>query len=361
MRARRDLIAPVVGFLAATAVGFACAWIAGYDPLHWDNWSRWDSFHYISIAAHGYVDTTTSCPGSTAACEHAGWLGGYSAVLAVPFKLGLPGAATAVVVSWAFCLATFLVLWLRFPLPEDGRARLAVLVFVAFVPGFIYMHTVFPLSLLTLLALIALLLLERGRWLAGSLVGAAAAATYPLGILLAPVAALWLLIERKGLLRAVLAAAIVAAGFGAVLLAQGLWNGDYLGYFHAQHHALRDPVSGVWHEIRDSTSAERGRLETARAVQVLLTTAIAAVVAFVLVRRRGSLARLDVLAGFFALAVWALPLSQEGLSLYRSNAALLVAAPLLRHVGPVVRWGIAAASFVVAIPMAVLFFQGRLV
>lgn len=361
MRGRRDILPPVAAFLAATAVAFTCAWIAGYDPLAAATWSRWDSFHYVTIALDGYVDTQRNCPGSEIACAHAGWLPGYSVPLAGAIELGLPALTSAIALSWAFCLATLALLWWRFPLPAEPAARLAVLTYAAFVPGWIYMHTIFPLSMLTFLALATLVLLERGRAVAAGLTGAAAAATYPLGVLLAPIAGLWFLVTGAGIKKALIAGGLTAAGLVAALVASGLWTGDYLGYFHAQQHDLRDPVSGVITEVKDALRADRVRLEAARAVQVVLTTAVAAVVLAVLVVRRKSLARLDVLAGSFALAAWALPLTQEGLSVYRSNAALLVAAPLLRHVGSATRWAIAGTSFAVGIPMAVLFFQGKLV
>jgi hypothetical protein len=210
-------------------------------------------------------------------------------------------------------------------------------------------------------------LLERGRWLAAGLAGGAAAATYPLGVLLAPVAALWLAFGERDqpfvqrLPRAAMTAALVVGGFAAALLVSALWTGEPLGYFHAQEHALRDPVSGILTEIRDSFRADRVRLERARAAQVILTTLVAAAALFVLVARRRRLTRLDVLAAMLTLAVWVLPLTQEGLSIYRSNAALLPAAPLLRHLPLLARWALAGGAFVVGIPMAVLFFQARLV
>ena len=361
MPGRRDSLLPVAAFLAATVVAFLCAWIAGYDPLAAATWSRWDSFHYVSIALDGYTDTQRNCPGSEIACAHAGWLPGYSVPLAGAIAVGLPALTSAIVISWAFCLATLVLLWRRFGLPEDRAGRLAVLAYAAFVPGWIYLHTIFPLSMLTFFALATIVLLERGRTVAAGLTGAVAAATYPLGVLLAPIAALWLLLTRQGLRKAIVTGALISAGLVAALVASGLWTGEYLGYFDAQQHDLRDPISGVITEVRDALRADRVRLEAARAVQVVLTTVIAALVAVLLIARRRRIDRLDVLAGSFALAAWALPLTQEGLSVYRSNAALIAAAPLLRHVGPATRWAIAGVSFAVGIPMAVLFFQGRLV
>jgi hypothetical protein len=367
MRVRRDLLGPLAAFAAATATAFACALIAGYDPLEAATWARWDSIHYVSIALDGYTDTLVNCPGSEIACAHAGWFPGYSAVLAGPIALGLPSLTTAIVVSWAFCLAALMLLWRCFPLPETTEARAGVLVFAAFVPGWFYGHAIFPLSMLAFLCLVTLVLLERGRWLAAGVAGAAAAATYPLGVLLAPVAALWLAFGERDrpfvrrLPRAALTAALVVAGFAAALVASALWTGDLLGYFHAQDHPLRDPVSGIVNEIRDSFRADRVRLERARAAQAILTTLLAGAVVFLLVARRSRLTRLDVLAAMFTLAVWVVPLTQEGLSIYRSNAALLPAAPLLRHLPPPARWALAGGAFVVGIPMAVLFFQARLV
>jgi hypothetical protein len=367
MPGRRDYLPPLLAFLVATAVAAGCAHIAGYDPTRQTTWARWDSIHYVSIARDGYVDTLRHCPGSAISCAHGGWLSGYPAVMAVPVQLGAPARATGIALGWAACLAALWLIWMRFPRPAAREGRLAVLAFAAFVPGWFYMHAIFPLSLFALLSITTLLLLERGRFVAAGLSGAAASATYPLGVLLAPVAALWLLLDRRErplrerLPRAATAAGLMFAGFAAALVAIGLWTGDYFGYFHAQQHDLRDPVSGLLHEISNSFEPERGRLERARAAQALLTAGLAASVAFLLVCRRRRLDRVEVLAAWFALAVWVVPLTQAGLSVYRSNAALLPAAPLLRHLPPLVRWALAGAATAIGVPMAVLFFQSRLV
>ena len=54
-------------------------------------------------------------------------------------------------------------------------------------------HHLIPLSMLAFFTILHLWLLHRGRWIGAGLAGAVAALSYPLGVLLVPVSAAWLL------------------------------------------------------------------------------------------------------------------------------------------------------------------------
>lgn len=76
--------------------------------------------------------------------------------------------------------------------------------------------------------------------------------------------------------------------------------------------------------------------------------------------RRRSLARLDGLVLLWALATWALPLSQGAVSIQRSQAALLPLAILVHRLPRPVALVLVAACVPVAILMELLFLDGKL-
>lgn len=180
--ASRAFMVPVAAFIGSTALVALCAVAAGYDPLDARTWARWDSFHYVNIALYGYSEGPNQCAtGGPLACAHAGWFPGYPALFALPAQIGLGAIPSALITAWLFALATLLLLWRR--LLEHGRreARYGLL-FAALVPGMVYLHTVFPISVLTFFVLISLFLMAEERWVLAGLAGAAAAAAYPLGV-----------------------------------------------------------------------------------------------------------------------------------------------------------------------------------
>jgi hypothetical protein len=353
----QGLLPPLIAFAGATALVVVGALVAGFDPLDPLTYARWDSFHYLSIANDGYHRSAFPCHDSALVCAHAGWYPGYPALFAIPVAIGVDLTVAGLATSWLFCLAGLVILWWRYLEPAPLEARYACLAFAAVTPGMIYLHTVFPLAMLTTCALVALVALAEDRGLVAGLSGAVAAASYPLGALLAPVAVGLALFRRASARQALLAAALTVCGLLAVILFQWLQLGEPLAYFKAQHFPLRNPVVGVIQLVQRGLRNDR----EAVSALVLLSTATIAAAAYVLVWRRDRVTRLDALAAAFATGVWLVPLSQTGISVYRANAAMLPAAALLRHLSRPLRWAFVVAAVALAVPMSVLFFDGRLV
>jgi hypothetical protein len=303
------IIPPLVAFAGATALVVVGALVAGFDPLDSLTWARWDSFHYMAIANDGYHRTAFPCHDSALVCAQASWYPGYPALFAIPAALGVDLSVAGLATSWLFCFAGLVILWWRYLDPAPREARYACLAFAAATPGMIYMHTVFPLAVLTTCALVALVALAEDRGLVAGLSGAVAAASYPLGALLAPVAVGLALVRRASARQALLAAGLTVCGLLAVILVQWLQIGEPLAYFKTQHFPLRNPVVGLVQLIHRSYRDDK---EAVSALVVLSTATIAAA-AYVVVWRRDRVTRLDVLAAAFAAGVWLVPLAQAGL------------------------------------------------
>jgi hypothetical protein len=369
----RAVLPPLLAWALAAVTVTVSAWRYGYDPFDSATWWRWDSQHYESIARDGY--DLFACrppfrPGTW--CGDAGWFPAYSWLVGGVHLLGLPLRGTAVVLSWLLTAATLVLLWNTFLGRRLAFTAIGALLFAAFAPGMIYGYAIFPLSLLAFCTVAHLWLLHRERWLAAGVAGAVAALAYPLGVLLVPVSAVWIISRREEPIRARLsqtlrASGVTALGVCVLFVDQRLETGRWNAYFLVQDkygHEYQSPLYATRRALDPLLHDPPFHLATTPAVQTLLVTAfLAAIVAAVGVAaiRRGRLDRLDTLLVLWALATWAVPLSQTNVSIQRSQAALLPLAILATRLPR----PLLAPAVVAAVPLAVamekLFLEGVLV
>lgn len=374
--------------LAAARSG-SPAWVA-------ESWAHWDSALYLDIAENGY--TLERCgpeypPGSW--CGNAGWFPAYPALIRLVSLFGLPLVTAAAVVSAVATLALLLVLWTRFLHARLAPGPLLLLLLAAVFPGVVYQHAVFPLALFLVAVLVHLDALQRRRWLLAGLAAALAASTYPLGVVLPLTGFVGAAVAARGTACARLRAAatvggLAAAGALAVALRLQLSTGRWDAYLLVQDkygHGLNPPWATLLATLRPLAGSDGFTAETAARWQTLL---VAIVVAIVLAGttaalrrgqgRRGEAgpgeagpgeagpgetgggeARAAVPVALFVGAAWLMPLVVgSGVSLYRSEAALLPAVALLRLLPRDVAAVLLALALPLAYVMAQLFFTGRL-
>jgi hypothetical protein len=357
--------------LALTAVTTSAA-VFGYAPFESGTWTRWDSGLYLDIAEHGY--TLFPCPQPTfdqgTWCGNAGWFPAYPWLVGGLHWLGLPLRGTAVALSWICICATITLLWTIFG-RRASVATIGALLYAAFAPGQIYDYAVFPLSLLALATTTCLWLLSRDRVVAAGIAGAVAALAYPLGVLLVPVSAIWLLARRTLPLRARLrriawSSGLMLAGFTVLPIDQffetGHWNAYILVQDHYRH-TLQNPFVAAWNSLQLHTLEHSSPFTLARApaIQSVIVLVVLLAVAVSAAVRRNSLDRLETLVLLWAVATWLFPLTQANLSQQRSQAALLPLALLARRLPPALLITLVIASIAVAIMMEKLFLHGVLV
>jgi hypothetical protein len=233
------------------------------------------------------------------------------------------------------------------------------------VPGQIYDHSVFPLSMTSFFLVLTLVCLRRQRWVAAGLAGAVVTATYPTGVVLVPALAIWLLAldrrepigERLG--RALTVGGLASLGFGFVLLYDRLATGAFDAYFKVQahyHHVLRDPLAAWLDAVKPLVQGHTGRA----AVPAMEAAAVGLLIVVLLVHaalKRRRLTDIEGLVLLLAVLVWLFPLSLGTTDPYRSDALLLPAGLLVRRLPASLSLSVVAVAALLSMPMAAAFFD----
>jgi hypothetical protein len=361
---------PVLAWLISATVMMMTSAADGWPPFAATRtWVRWDSGLYLQIAEGGYH--LFRCParfgGPGNWCGDSGWFPGYPWILAGLHWLSFPLAPAAVALSWLIFLAALLVLWRAFLVHQPWPAAAAALTYAAFTPGLSYEYGVFPLALLSLCTIAFFALLQHGHWLAAGGAAAAGALAYPVGVVAAPVAAVWLLADRSvpfsqrvRRVSAVAGPTVAALTFFAFVqqVETGHWNA-YLLTQAKYGHRLISPTVTISHALSQVGQTPLG-LAGVPALQTLFVTFVLICVGAAVAIRQGPNTRFDVLIIIWAVLVWLELYAETNLDAYRGVAGLLLLAVLLPRLPRLLAAAIAVAAILIALPMATLYFNGVL-
>ncbi len=182
---------------------------------------RWDSIHYLQIAAHGYRRAPNTCffPLYPMLVRVGGWLTGSNVAAGIAISAG------------AFAVALLLLHRLT-ELELGGRAADATVLLLGFAPLSFFFTAVYTEALFLALSVGAVYAARRERWAIAWLLAALSAATRITGILIVlPLA--WLLWRspRRSWLRA------------AGLLGAPLALGSYFAYLHGLGYGWLAPIA----------------------------------------------------------------------------------------------------------------------
>lgn len=365
---KASLLPPALAFGFGRLVLFAAALRAfrrdGEALVSLEPWARWDSLHYLDIARDGYrLLSCAEVPGYPPQdwCGNTGWFPGYPLLIRLLLRAGIPEVPAAVLISAVFAFLALHALWTRFLDCRLERGPLLALGVAAVAPGAVYQHAAFPIAMLLFFQIRALDALARERVFAAGSWGAAAAFTYPSGVLLAAVIVAHGLFRKRAVREILLPASLTALGFALVLLLHQLAVGDWQAFFKVQR------KYGFGMGWPQDTLADRlarlaadGTLFPTLQTLLVATLMLAMLVALALRWRR--LGASDVLVSLHALIYWLAPLSLGGgLSLHRADALLMPAAFLTRRWPAPAQWGLLLALALTALRVGARFFRGVLV
>jgi hypothetical protein len=361
--------------LSAAAILGACVW-AGESPWRARPWSHGDAGLYLDIARHGY--TLRRC--GVDWCGNAGWFPGLPwLAAALHWATGLSPVAAGVGLAFCFHAATLVLLWVTFLERRLTFGAFGALVYAAFTPGLVFHQAFYPLSVLAFFTLLHLWLLNRRRFVAAGLAGAAAVLAYPIGIILVLTSAVWLLLQRGPLasrLRAVVAASgLTAAGLGVFLIDQRLETGRWNAYLLVQRkyeHVLEQPFAQLENALSILHHHSPFAVTTIIPVQktfgittitadetVVVALVLACVLAAVALQR--PLDGVGLLIAIWAVASYVIPQLESEVQSYRVEAGLLPLAVLLPRLPRPLVALFAVLAVCMSVPLARLEFQGWLV
>ncbi|MBD98208.1 MAG: hypothetical protein CMO34_00040 [Verrucomicrobia bacterium] len=189
-------------FLIVQIVLAIIAWTSSNSYLDAKSWSRWDSYHYISISTQGYgtfpcSNIEESTYDKDEICGNTAWFPGFALCIR-----GLNELYNAPYL-WGALLSKFFHYWCLFLIVRImnistlNKESVIDMLIPAFSFGFIYYYAVFPMSLVLLSVFIAFYAFLKQQWwllLPSTFV---AAISYPTGPLLAHVLALTILLSYK--------------------------------------------------------------------------------------------------------------------------------------------------------------------
>ena len=357
---------PVLVWALATGVFLTTSAVWGRSPFELSTWNHGDPVHYVDMARHGF--TLFRCPGYNTPiwCGNAGWFPGYpwlTRLLATP---GLNAGFVALALTWAFSLATIVLLWVGFLDRRLSWLSLAVLVYAAFGPGQAYGYASYPLSMLIFFTLLYICLLDRGRWLAAGFAGVGVVLAYPVGIATPAMAALFLLVvqrrvplhERLRRIALAVGPSVLALGlyFLALQLSVGHWNAYFLVQAYYEH-KLRTPFGTTYDALKTLFRPAPFAVRNFVSFNELLVTAVLVCVLVDRAVRRRDRTETDVLLLLCLLATWVIPVSTSHVTYSRGEAALLPIAILVGKLKPPLAVGFAVAALLLAIPMEVSFLH----
>jgi hypothetical protein len=376
------LFGPPFGALVASWTLIASrapkGWTSAFDPA---TFNHWDANQYLSIAEHGYR-ASAQCKVAPAfpVCGNLTWFPGYPGLTRVLASTHVGYPAAALVIAWICWYLTLLMVWV---LSADKATRggtsrrIACLALAAVFPGQVYFAALFPISLLTFTVLLCIWLATRSSLATRATVvrtsgaGIVAGLVYPLAFAAAPALVVSAFVTRSHHARTTMlaGAASVVAGFGLVLayaqVRVGMWNAYFITERHEYGVGAHNPLTLLlarYHQLVHPSSSWFRTVTQQGALATWLVVVAIAVTAPVLVRARREADVTDLALLGTACIAWLVPyVGAGGLSIYRSEACLIVLVPLLRRL-PI--WDLAVlacAAAVIAYDMAPLFFSNALI
>lgn len=336
------------------------------------NWVRWDSGHYLSIAEHGYEIMPCSqvpgfAPDSPDTCGNTGWFPGYPLLIRALAWFTGDYVVTAGILSKILLLVSLFMAVKIAGFERISVKSVAFSLLTAFSFGFVYYSAVFPMSGVVCCALCAYYFASSGRMWFIVLFCFLAAAFYPVGCLVAASLALWHITDKAPFRQRFLQSTVIGlaglAGLVAVFMGLQITVGDWRGFLLVQDkyaHGYQSPLLTL--QIFFNTLPLPLHWPAAIAYQTLFTYLLYIGVSFFFIYRR--MHRVPVYRWtyiYLSVFLW-FSLCQAGdYSRFRSESLLLPALLLLKDAPTWVLAGSTLFLLAVGIPMAYLFFAGVLI
>ena len=205
--------------------------------------SAWDGGYYFGIANFGYPKRV---PPVGFAGNRLAFFPAYPlAIRGVEQLTGLHAWGASMIVVFVFGFAAACCLWLLTRELSDTDAADRATALFAFGPGSFVLSMAYPEALFVLSAVTTCWALIRRRWFVAGILGAIGAASRPdgLAIVLAAACAAYFAFRQRREWRALVAVALAASGWVAVMAFFWYHTGDAFAFFKAERRGWRQGFS----------------------------------------------------------------------------------------------------------------------
>lgn len=329
-------------------------------------WSRWDSGLYIDIARNGH--TLFPCPDQPGKwCGNAGWAPLYPMLMALLHYTGMSLARAGMVLSELFFLGLLLVNARLWRISDFGWRSWAGMALVAFAPGSIYYHAIFPVSMVVFFLSLCMLFIRQERWFAAGLAAMPAVLSHSIGFFLLPALGVLLLLLWRRDKQLPLFHGVKLCG--PPLLGLAMWYGyDWLktGHWNAVFmiqekygHGLNSPLKMLGHRMDKWLNDTSGLARWIELQNMMLLGLVISICAWLWFGKKDLFARFQAA---WLLFFWFLPYSASlDVALYRNCANLAPGWSAARNWPAAALLLLLAVFFILWWPMARLFMLSQLV
>ncbi len=166
-----------------------------WGGLSADCWSRWDSALYLDVAQNGHnLFPCKDYPSSW--CGNAGWAPAYPFLIRMVHGL-LPMIEMPMIgiyIGLFFVFATIILIQFWQPHLSYSQYFLATLVY-QFASGSIYLHAIFPLSMLLFFVFLLFYFLDKSQFIFAGIFAFCAVLTYSIGFVLILCLGVWIMFD----------------------------------------------------------------------------------------------------------------------------------------------------------------------
>ena len=371
---RKQILLTTLVFLTAQFILVLISWTASQSYFTAENWAKWDSYHYISIATNGYQTYPCSegndfADTPEAICGNAAWFPAYplfirglNLIYSNPF---LWGSILSKLFHWS-CLF-FVVKILK--LNEINKKSILLLFIAASSFGYIYYHAVFPMSLLLVSVFVSFYAYLNKKWWLLFPTTFIAAMTYPTGPLLAHVLAFTILIGHQNSWRWRLSHALIPlSGGGLGLISAFLVIHMEAGSWEAFFDVQSNYRSGASHNTLvnflspfKGLAIKRG-LRNLIQIQSILVIVGYFILSWQFFKRKWHQHQLYLLSyiyvSFYFLFIWTVG---GNLSMYRGESLLLPFVFLLKELPLKYLLRLLLLLFLLGATLSYYYFEGSLI
>lgn len=370
------ILIPLVVFFMAKVFAFFLAIQGNCLSVFGPNcWVRWDSALYLDIAQNGHSlfmcgpDQGYSSISTTDWCGNAGWAPLYPWLIRIlSATTGMATAIAGIILSTIFFFSFLLVCSKLVDIKTFNIRNWLILTLIAFCPGNIYFHAVFPLSLVAFLLSLFFFYLKNESYLKAGLAGFLAVLSYSIGFFLIAVIAAYGLVlffkSRDHFLKFSLQCGIITVAGLLVLFVYDFYStGHWDAVFLIQSkygHGLNSPLKLLgqhWQKLVSESWSIKSWIEIQNLFMVFYVTFAAL---FILLKQKGNVFRFFHI--FFLMVFWFIPLGASfEVALYR-NAAVLGPGHSFLTKAPLWLLGMLLMIFMIlSYFMGILFIQSILV